>query len=159
MQFGGATFVLTLGWVPSSTLAGECTPQMIVQRTFFGDLDETDRKLPNTLCSLSPSPNAALKMPSEENKVSSSTSVSARRNTNVDTRVPCTQERIIRVVEFGRVRLRVHPHEPHAYCTKPIGRAPLRVDPIYHLCRIYEKQPPTLTYKVSKPPGSRYSLR
>lgn len=90
MQFGGATFVLTLGWVPSSTLAGECTPQMIVQRTFFGDLDETDRKLPNTLCSLSPSPNAALKMPSEENKVSSSTSVSARRNTNVGTRVPWT---------------------------------------------------------------------
>lgn len=116
MEFSGATFVLTYGWMPSSTLAGECTPQMIVQRTFFVDLDETDRKLPKTLCSLSPPPNAALKMPSEENKVSFSTSASARRNTDVDTLVPRTQERIIRVVEFGRVRLRVHPREPHAYC-------------------------------------------
>jgi hypothetical protein len=124
---------------------------MIVRRTFFVDLDETGRELPNTLCSLSPFANAVLKMPSEENKVSFSTPVVARRDTDIDP-LPCTQERIIRVVEFGRVRLRVHPHEPHAYWAEPTGRASLRVDPFYHLRWIYKKQPSTLADKVSKLP-------
>jgi len=91
-------------------------------------------------------------MPSEENKVSFCTSVAARRDTDVDPLVPCIQERIIRVVEFGRVRPRVHPHEPHAYCTEPTGCASLWVDPVYYLRWVYEKQPSTLTDKVRKLP-------
>ena len=89
-------------------------------------------------------------MPSEENKVSFSTPVVARRDIYIDSPFLCTQERIIRVVEFGRVCLRVHPQEPHAYRTEPTGRASLRVDPIHHLRRIYKEQPSTLADKVGE---------
>ena len=117
----------------------------------FVDLDEADRKLPNTLRSLSQYPNAALKIPSGENKVRLSTSVSTRRNTDFDTFVPCTQERIVRVSEFGRVCWHAPRHEPHSYCTEKTGRAPLRVDLIRHLRRIHKEQPSTLAEKALVP--------
>ena len=47
-------------------------------------------------------------MPSEENKVGSFVHVAARRDADFNSLLPCVQERIIRVVEFGRVCLRVH---------------------------------------------------
>ena len=54
-------------------------------------------------------------MPSEENKVSPSAWVVLRRDTDMDLLILRIQERIIRVVEFGRVRLRGHPQQPGAY--------------------------------------------
>lgn len=71
------------------------------------DLGEADRNLPITPFPLVT--NVLLEMPSEENKVSSFISVAARRDTNVGLLVLQSQERIIRVVEFGRVCLRVYP--------------------------------------------------
>ena len=123
---------------------------MIARRTFFVGLDETDRKLPSTLCSLSPPANAVLKMPSEENKVSSLISIAIQHNAKLVPLVLCVQERIIRVVEFGRVCPRVHSHKPRSYWTEPIGRASLRVDPVHHLRRLHKEQPSTLANKVSE---------
>jgi len=100
-------------------------------------------------------------MPSEENKVCPLTEVVLRRDTDVGPLVPRTQERIIRVVEFGRVRLRGHPQQPGTDSTEPTGRASLRMDPFHHLRWLYEEQPATLAHKVSKPPpvfGTRLEL-
>jgi hypothetical protein len=96
---------------------------------------EADRKLPIafTTCSPSPLANALPKMPSEENKVSAFAFEVARRDADFRLLGFEFQERIIRVVEFGRVRQHPLPDCPHSHQTEPTGCSPLRMDPIHYL--------------------------